>query len=107
MRDLTGGDYDDEYTDKPQPDSTSGTGTSDMRVSSDSPKCDDERDSEMEHPFKNEIEIKGFPVPYPMHGGYCGHGGAGWGGDGFGGGFGGGPGWQRCGFHRPIKDMMT
>lgn len=53
-----------------------------MRVSSDSPKCDDERDSEMEHPFKNEIEIKGFPVPYPMHGGYCGHGGAGWGGDG-------------------------
>ncbi|MCP1690742.1 hypothetical protein J2T26_000581 [Citrobacter farmeri] len=32
MRDLTGGDYDDEYTEKPQPDSTSGTGTSDMRV---------------------------------------------------------------------------
>lgn len=31
-----------------------------MRVSSDSPKCDDERDSEMEHPFKNEIEIKGL-----------------------------------------------
>lgn len=78
-----------------------------MRVSSDSPKYDDERDSEMEHPFKNEIEIKGSPVPYPMHGGYCDHGGAGCGGDGFGGGFGGGPGWQRCGFHRPIKDMMT
>lgn len=76
-------------------------------ASTDSPKCDDERDSEMEHPFKNEIEIKGFPVPYTMHGGNCGHGGAGWGGDGFGGGFGGGPGWQRCGFHRPIKDMMT
>lgn len=54
-----------------------------------------------------KLKSRGFPVPYSMHGGYCGHGGAGWGGDGFGGGFGGGPGWQRCGFHRPIKDMMT
>lgn len=90
MRNLTGGDYDDEYTEKPkQPDNPVSADSPAVHVSSDSPKHDDEGASEMEHPFKNEVEIKGFPVPYPMHGGYCGHGGAGWGGDGFGGGIGG------------------
>ncbi|HGW6103944.1 TPA: hypothetical protein ACNIQM_002086 [Citrobacter werkmanii] len=89
MRNLTGGDYDDEYTEKPKPDNPVSADSPAVHVSSDSPKHDDEGASEMEHPFKNEVEIKGFPVPYPMHGGYCGHGGAGWGGDGFGGGIGG------------------
>lgn len=90
MRNLTGGNYDDEYTEKPQPAHAPGADPSAVHVSPDSPKHDDEGASEMEHPFKNEVEIKGFPVPYPMHGGgYCGHGGGGWGGDGFGGGIGG------------------
>lgn len=31
-----------------------------MRVPSDSPKHDDEGDSEMDHPFKNEVELKVF-----------------------------------------------
>lgn len=93
MRNLTGGDYDDnEYTEDPKPASPVSQGSSAVRVPSDSPKCDNEGNSEMEHPFKNEVEIKGFPVPYPMHGGgYCGPGyGGGYGcGDGFGGGIGG------------------
>lgn len=84
MRNLTGGDYDDEYTEKPQPAHTPGADPSAVHVSSDSPKHDDEGASEMEHPFKNEVEIKGFPVPYPMHGGYYGGGGYGCN-DGFGG----------------------
>ncbi|HEY4438696.1 MAG TPA: hypothetical protein VGN40_21300 [Lelliottia sp.] len=92
MRNLTGGDYDDnEYPEDPKPASPVSQGPSAVRVPSDSPKHDDEGDSEMDHPFKNEVEIKGFPVPYPMHGGYGGGygGGCGFGGDGFGGGIGG------------------
>ncbi|MDK9585406.1 hypothetical protein [Lelliottia wanjuensis] len=92
MRNLTGGDYDDnEYPEDPKPASPVSQGPSAVRVPSDSPKHDDEGDSEMDNPFKNEVEIKGFPVPYPMHGGYGGGygGGCGFGGDGFGGGIGG------------------
>ncbi|WP_336240427.1 hypothetical protein [Citrobacter werkmanii] len=91
MRNLTGGDYDDEYTQEtPKPAGPVSADSPDVHVSPDSPKHDDEGASEMEHPFKNEVEIKGFPVPYPMHGGYGpGYGGGCGYGDGFGGGIGG------------------
>lgn len=91
MRNLTGDSYgDDEIRKAPEPDCPDRSGSSDMRMSPDASKHNDEGNSAMEHPFKNEVEIKGFPVPYPMYGGgYCGHGGGGWGGDGFGGGIGG------------------
>lgn len=90
MQDLTGGNYDDEDTEKPKPASPVSPDSPAVHMSPDSPKHDDEGNSAMEHPFKNEVEIKGFPYPMPMYGGggYCGHGG-GWGGDGFGGGIGG------------------
>lgn len=90
MRNLTGGNYDDEYTEKPQPVRPVSPDSPAVHMSPDSPKHDDEGNSAMEHPFKNEVEIKGIPYPMPMYGGggYCGHGG-GWGGDGFGGGIGG------------------
>lgn len=91
MQELTGGDYGDEFTEKPKPASPAGPDSSAVHVSTDSPKHDDEGNSEMEYPCKNEVEIKGVPYPMPMYGGggYCGHGGGGWGGDGFGGGIGG------------------
>ncbi|HHI2551347.1 TPA: hypothetical protein ACP41M_001063 [Klebsiella aerogenes] len=114
MRNLTGGDYDDECTEDPKPAGPVSQGSSAVHVSPHSPEHNDEGNSEMEHPFKNEVEIKGIPYPMPMHGGYCGPGyGGGYGcgdgfgggiggllvgallgrGFGFGGGFGGGPGW--------------
>ncbi|WP_368750168.1 hypothetical protein [Klebsiella aerogenes] len=84
MRNLTGGDYDDECTEDPKPAGPVSQGSSAVHVSPHSPEHNDEGNSEMEHPFKNEVEIKGFPVPYPVHGGH--YGGAGYGcGDGFGG----------------------
>ncbi|QRG77528.1 hypothetical protein [Citrobacter sp. R56] len=76
MQELTGGDYDGEYTEKLKPTRPAGPDSSAVHMSPDSPKHDEEGNSEMEYPCKNEVEIKG--VPYPMTisggGGYCGHG---------------------------------
>lgn len=79
MREMTGGDYDELATKRPAPDPDQVV----LHGSAHAPEQHDEGNSPMEHPIKNEIEVKGFPVPgygggYPMAGGFCN--------DGFGGG---------------------
>lgn len=107
MRELSGGDYDDDKEIRYDPEHPEHVPN--LPRSPDAPKSDNEGNSEMEHPIKNEIEVKGIPMPgyggypcMPVGGNYCndGFGGGGIGGllvgallgrgFGFGGGFGGG-----------------
>lgn len=80
MRSLTGSDYDDENAEKPKPEGQTDPDSHSLRLPSYSSEYDDEGTS-MEHPIKNEIEVKGIPMPYGYGGGY---GAAGMGADGFG-----------------------